>query len=978
MKLLLPKFFIAFFIGCLAGMSASDAQIPVPDTSIHPAAMDTTIAPSPLIQIPDSGTVRPANEKLNQFNSFLSDSLKKAPISKDTLPPANQAAASVTPDTTGTPYSLSNPQQYIVSGIRVTGSKYLDPSLVASVTGIYKGEKITLPGDALADAIHKLWDQRLFADIDILIDKIEGNKIFLNIKVTERPRLANFYFKGIKKTAATELRDKAGLIKGSVITGNTILSAIDKIKEYFVKKGYNNVAVKVTQNPSKELLNTADLIFHIDKGQKVKVDQIYITGNDNISDRTIKKKMKGTNERTRVSLYPAQDINVYGAEHHLSLHDYLKNWGFLSFTKTRRLLDPYVRFKFFSSSKFNKTKYEEDKDKVLSYYNSLGYRDAIINKDTVYSSPGGGVDVALKVTEGTKYYFGDITWKGNTQYPDSILAKILGIQTGDVYNLELLNKQLGVTPTQQGGDISTLYQDNGYLFYRITPVETAIHGDTIDYEMRMVEGPQADINEVPITGNTKTNEHVIRRELRTIPGNKYSKSDVMRSMRQLSQLGYFDPQKITPNIQPNIQDGTVDIGWDVVEKPSDKLELSAGWGGYYGLTGTIGMSFNNFSIGNIFHKDAWRPLPSGDGQTLSVRLQSNGKYYSSFNFSFTEPWLGGKKRNPFTITYYHNKFSSPSGYNGWIPIFNNDSYLKTTGISVAYGKQLKWPDDFFSLTFQGSFERFRLKNYHSDPIFSPSGLTTGVSNNIYLRVTLDRNSTDRPLFPTSGSHFQFYGQFTPPYSLFNQNKDYGHLTPQEKFRFIEYQKYKLLAEWYFPIGKPMGKDHKTFVLKASIKAGLIGRYNPKVPLSPFERFEVGGDGISNYIYYGKDIVSQRGYPVYYTTDPKVNPDNQNPPPGYQGFTMFNKYTLELRYPISLNPNSTIIALTFLEAANGYDGLKNFNPFRLRRSAGIGMRFHLPMFGLLGFDYGVGFDRLREGAGLKDATKFSFMLGYEPY
>lgn len=390
------------------------------------------------------------------------------------------------------------------------------------------------------------------------------------------------------------------------------------------------------------------------------------------------------------------------------------------------------------------------------------------------------------------------------------------------------------------------------------------------------------------------------------------------------------------------------------------------------------MSFNNFSIRNIFHKDAWRPLPSGDGQTLSVRLQSNGRYYSSFNFSFTEPWLGGKKRNPFSITYYHNKFSNPTGYKaGYIPIFSNDAYMKTTGVSVSYGKQLHWPDDFFSLSFQLSYERFKLKNYFSDPIFYKSGLSTGVSNNLYLRITLDRNSTDKPLFPTRGSHFYLYGQFTPPYSLFDGREDYDHMTPQQKFRFIEYQKYRMLAEWYFPLGRPQGKDQKTFVLKAAVKMGIIGRYNPLVPLSPFERFELGGDGISNYIYYGKDIISQRGYPVYYTSDPTVNPDNQNPPTGYQGFTIFNKYTLELQYPISLNPSSTIIALAFLEAGNGYDGIKNFNPFELRRDVGIGMRFHLPMFGLLGFDYGIGLDRLHKGGGLKNATKFSFMLGYEP-
>jgi outer membrane protein insertion porin family len=937
------KYFMFFGICCLLSIHPIRAQqVPVSgsdtDTTVHPAITDTT-APSSLKPAADTA-VNPASN-------------------------------------TSTPFSLENPHKYVIAGIKVSGSKYLDNSLVASVTGLYKGEDLTLPGDGLSDAIHKLWSQKLFSDVAILVDKIEGDSIYLDIKVTERPRLGNFYFAGVKKTAASELKDKAGLVRGTVITGNTTMSAVDKIKKYYRDKGFRNVSVRITESPTKDLLNTVDLTFHINRGEKVKVSQIFFAGNNHIPDRRLEKQMKGTKERSRISLYPSEDKNVYGQPHRMSLKDYINSFGFLSFTKTRTFLNPYLRIKFFTSAKFDNKKYEEDKTKVLNYYNTQGYRDATLEADTIYNSSEGGVDIALKVNEGKKYYFGNIDWKGNTQYPDSLLSRFLGIHKGDVYNIDLLDKRLGVTPTEEGGDISSLYSDNGYLFFHITPVETAIHGDTIDYEMRMVEGPQADINKVTITGNDKTNEHVVRRELRTVPGEKYSRAEIIRSMRQISQLGFFDPQKVTPDIQPNPQNGTVDIGWGVVEKPSDKLNLSAGWGGYYGITGTIGMSFNNFSTRNIFNKSAWRPLPSGDGQTLSIQLQSNGKYYSSYNISFTEPWLGGKKHNPFTISYYHNKFTNPT-YNGsYIPIFNDDSYLKTTGFSVSYGKQLNWPDDFFSLSFQASYERYKLKDYHSDPIFTPSGLTTGVSNNIYLRITLDRNSTDQPLFPTRGSHFTLYGQFTPPYSAFDPGKDYDNLTPQEKFRFIEYQKYRFTGEWFFPIGKPAGKDHKTFVLHLAAKMGIIGRYNPSVPLSPFERFELGGDGISNYIYYGKDIISQRGYPVYYTSDPKVNPDNENPPPGYQGFTIFNKYTLELRYPISLNPSSTIYALTFLDAANGYDGIKDFNPFRLRRDAGIGMRFFLPMFGLLGFDYGVGFDRLQQGSGLKNATKFSFMLGYEP-
>lgn len=903
----------------------------------------------------------------------------KRPVVADTVKPVT-ADTGMARDTSAVPYSMNNPQKYTIEGITVTGSKYLDNSLVAGVTGLYKGETITLPGDGLADAIRKLWDQKLFSNVSILIEKIEGNNIYLDIHVTERPQLGHFYFAGITKTAASDLKDKVGLIPGTVITGNTTLSAIDKINKYFRDKGYGNSSVKITEKPTPGLLNTVDLTFHIDRGEKIKVNQIFFAGNNHVTGRQLEKQMKGTKERTRLSLYRSDDKDVYGNQPSMSFQDYLKNWGFLSFSKTRAFLNPYIRLKFFTSAKFDNNKFQEDQTKLIDYYNTLGYRDATIDADTIYNSPEGGVDVALKISEGIKYYFGNITWQGNARYPDSILNRILGIQKGDVYNIDLLDKRLGVTPTEQGIDVNSLYQDNGYLFSRVTPVETAIHKDTIDFQIRIVEGPQAEVNRVTISGNDKTNAHVIRRELRTIPGEKYSRSDVMRSMRQISQLGFFDPQKVTPNFQPNPDKGTVDIGWNVVEKPSDKLNLSAGWGGYYGITGTVGITFNNFSTHNIFNKSAWRPLPSGDGQTLSVQFQSNGKFYNSYNFSFTEPWLGGKKHNPFTISFYHNKFTNPSYGANFLPIFNDTSYLKTTGISVSYGRQLKWPDDFFSLTFQLSYERFAFRNYNGaigQSLNLPPGLTTGVANNIYSLITLDRNSTDQPMFPTMGSHFSLSAQLTPPYSAFNPGRDYSKLTLQQQYRFIEYQKYKFLGDWYFPLGKPEGKDHKTFVLHFAAKMGIIGRYNPNVPLSPFERFQLGGDGISNYVYYGTDIVSQRGYPVYYTSDPKVNPDNVNPPPGYEGFTIFNKYTLELRYPISLNPSSTIYALGFIDAANGYLGIKDYDPFRLRRDAGIGMRFFLPMFGLLGFDYGIGFDRLQKGQGLKNATKFSFMLGYEP-
>jgi outer membrane protein insertion porin family len=466
---------------------------------------------------------------------------------------------------------------------------------------------------------------------------------------------------------------------------------------------------------------------------------------------------------------------------------------------------------------------------------------------------------------------------------------------------------------------------------------------------------------------------VIRRELRTLPGEKFSRADLIRSQRQIANLGYFNPEKIGINPVPNIQDGTVDIDYTVEEKANDQLELSAGWGGYIGLTGTLGVTFNNFSLRNIFRKETWDPLPSGDGQKLSVRVSSNGKAYRSYNFSFTEPWLGGKKQNQFSVNFY-NSYQNPSAYNEYIygTTTGTDTYFKVMGASISLGKQLKWPDDYFTLIYALNYQQYKLKNYDYFNI----GFSNGTSNNISFKLTLARSSVDQQIFPRSGSNFLVSGQFTPPYSLFNPDKDYTKESIADQFNFIEYQKYRFNAEWYVPLSKPKGTDNKTFVLKVAAKFGYISRYNTRTTLSPFGRFELGGDGLSNFAIYDRDIISQRGYPVYYTSNPKVNPENGQPV-GYEGFTIFNKYVMELRYPFSLNPSSTIFGLAFLEAANGYRDFNEYNPFRLRRSAGLGMRFYLPMFGLLGFDYGIGFDRLTPGNGIKDAAKFTFMLGFEP-
>ncbi len=867
--------------------------------------------------------------------------------------------------------NTKTPKEYTIAGIKISGTKYLDATLLTSISGISVGDKVIIPGgDQFSKAIMNLWKQKLFSNVQIYYTKLVGRDLFIEIHVQERPRLSKAIYRGAKKSETEELAKKAGLVTGRVITENMKMIAAENIEKYYSEKGFKGVTVDISSEPDKSLANSENLILTINKGKKVRINQLNFFGNESVSEGKLKKQMKGTREMSKFTLYPSRDSSVYGEVNRVSFKDYLKNWGFLSFSKTKEYLDPYFRFKLFSSAKFNEKKYLEDKEKILEYYNSLGHRDASIEADTQYYTKKGNLDIAIKVNEGRKYYFGNTAWRGNTKYPDSLLNMILGIKKGDVYNLETLNRKLGKQMSQEGGDISGLYQDDGYLFFHVDPIETAVYNDTIDHEIRIVEGPQATIKNVNIAGNEKTKEYVIRRELRTVPGEKFSRQELIRSNREIANLGYFNQEKIGIDPVPNQEDGTVDINYTVEEKSSDQLELSAGWGGGIGLTGTLGVSFNNFSIKNIFNKKSWDPLPTGDGQKLSLRVQSNGRAFRSYNFSFTEPWLGGKKRNSFTVSLYSTKYSN--SYNYLEQRYNNKSedtaYLKTLGVSVALGKQLKWPDDYFTLVYSLNLTQYKLRNY---PNLFP-GLSNETATNISLKLALSRASIDQPIFPRSGSTFTVSGQFTPPYSLFNKSI----ASSANPYRFPEFHKWRVNGEWYVPIGKPLGADKsRQFVLKAAAKFGFMGRYNSKMQYSPFERFQVGDAGLTNnFGLLGYDIIAHRGYPVYDNSNPKINPDQQQ---AAQFFTIFNKYTLELRFPFTTNPSSTIYGLTFFEAANGWYDYKDYNPFRLRRSAGVGMRFFLPMFGLLGFDYGIGFDRLRPGGTLKDASRFTFMLGFEP-
>ncbi len=868
------------------------------------------------------------------------------------------------------------PKPYTIGSIVVSGAKSFDPNLIISISGLAVGDKVTLPGsDVFSKAIEKLWKQSLVADVEIYITQLTNdNHINLEIAITERPRLLDFKFVGIRKGEKEDLEGKVGLLKDRVLSENMKLNAIEAIRKFYDDKGYRNATVNVVEEKVPGVANAVSLTFFIKKNSKVRVNSINFTGNEKYSDLKLKKQMKGTKEMTRVTLFPEKVISPYGdSSKSMSFSEYMKATGYLSPTTTRDFMDPYVRFKLFSGSKFNIKKYREDKEKVLSFYNAEGFRDAEILADTVFysnDSARGNLNIDIKVHEGKKYYFGNISWTGNTKYSDSLLNVILGIHKGDTYNLDLLNKRLGKQLSMEGGDVGSLYQDDGYLFFHVDPVETAVYNDTIDYEMRMTEGPQATYGKITVSGNDKTKDYVILREMRTIPGEKFSRSDVIRTQRELSQLGFLNPETINPQIVPNSDNGTVDINWQVEEKSADQLELSAGFGGGIGLTGTLGVTFNNFSIKNILKKSTWDPLPTGDGQKLSARVQSNGRAYRSYSFSFTEPWLGGKKRNSFSVSYYNTKYANTyDAFGAYCKSCGDTSYVKTIGFGISLGKQLKKPDDFFNLIYSLNLQQYKLKNY---AVSGFKGLKNVNSTNVSLKITLLRNSAGpNPIFPTSGSTLMASGQFTLPYSYLGiTNANFS------QYELPEFHKWRVNAEWYMPIGRGRGEDkNKQFILKAAAKFGFIGKYNQKLDVSPFERFQLGDAGLSNtQALLGYDIIAQRGYPIYSSSNPKVNPEGITPS---EYFTIFNKYTVELRYPFSLAASSTIYGLAFFEAANGWYSFKDYNPFRLRRAAGLGARFYLPMFGLLGFDYGIGFDRYNQSTGLKGAAKFTFMLGQEP-
>jgi outer membrane protein insertion porin family len=821
-----------------------------------------------------------------------------------------------TRDTIMPAVSYDQPKEYEIGGIRVTGTQYADPNTLIAIAGFKVGEKIRIPGTRFTKSVQALWSLRLFTDVQVLRERTQGNVVFLEIAVKELARYSRHSYTGVKKNKHEDLNGILNkfLQKGAILTDNIKASLVYGMENYFIEKGYLDAKVTIKSFPDERATNAMRLEFVVNQGKRVKIKEISFVGNTHVKSKVLRKKMKETATKSRI----------------------------------------------FKKSKLVRTKYEEDKQKIEAYYNTIGYRDARILKDSLWRNKRGDLMISIKLNEGKQYFFRNIAWKGNTIYETKYLNQVLGIKKGDIFNQELLDTRLSFS--QDGRDISSLYLDNGYLFFRVEPVETAIENDSIDLELRMYEGPQATIDRVVIKGNDRTHEHVIRRELFTRPGDKFSRSDIIRSQREIVNLGYFNAEALGINTPVNPDRGTVDVEYTVEEKPSDQLELSAGYQpatsfSRGGVIGTLGVTFNNFSIRNLNNRSAWNPLPQGDGQRFSIRGQTSGSAFQSYNASFTEPWLGGKKPNSLTIAGFYNKYSSYASV--ITPAAQSLNIIQGT---IGFGTRLKWPDDNFIFRSDLSFQTLKLNNWTGFRADDGTPVTQGIYHNFNLGLTLARNSINDPIFPKTGSLLSMKVMMTPPYSLFK--KVDLSAPPTDLFRWVEYMKWRIDAEWYTTL---VGK----LVLKSSAKIGLLTRYNSKVPLTPFERFDLGGDGLNNQNFglNGRTIVSLRGY---------EQTDIMSKFPGGAG--VFSKYTMELRYPISLNPQSTIFVTSFIQGGNAWLNVKDYNPFDIKRSAGMGLRVFLPMFGTLGFDYGFGFDKptlINNGAKWTQFGKFSIVLGFEP-
>jgi outer membrane protein insertion porin family len=812
------------------------------------------------------------------------------------------------------PIDYTQPKDYVLADISIKGIKFLSKSTITDISALKINQIISIPGNDISIAINKLWKQNLFSDIKIEYDKVINDSIYLNIILKEYPRLSKFKFKGdISKSNITTLKEDLKLMRGKVLTQNLIKNSINKIRKFYIDKGFFNVSVKHIVAKDSASANASILIFDINKYDKVKIKDIIIYGRKEI----INNNKSFFNNRDTVYAVSSKRLKKSMKE-----------------TKVKN------KWRFFKVSKFIKSNYENDKNNIIEEYNNRGYRDAKIINDTTYLNKDNTITIEITLEEGEPYLFGDVSFVGNTRFTNEELSSQLGIDKGDVFNQSILDSRL--FGSQEGTDISSLYLDDGYLFFNATPVEIATNNNTIDIEVRLYEGEQARLNKISVKGNTKTQDHVIMRELRTRPGDLFKRSDIMRSQRELAQMQYFDPEAFDVKIDPNPSRNEVDVTYIVSEKSSDQIQLQGGWGGGR-VVGSLGLTFNNFSSRNIFNGSKWRPLPSGDGQRLSLTARSNGAYYQNYMMSFTEPWLGGKK--PTSLSVSLSKSISSNGLNG-----DERQEIQVSGLSLGIGKRLKNPDDYFTLYNGLNFIQYKLSN--SQSFFS---FRNGESNNVNYQLNLGRNSVDQLNFPRQGSNFLMSIKLSPPYSMFDNVDDYSSLTDQEKYKWVEYYKWKFKATWFSPFTEKL-------ILATKTEFGFLGGYNDQLGISPFERFYVGGDGLSGmgYMNDGRELVALRGY-----SNNSLSPQT--------GATIYNKYTAEIRYALSLNPTSTMYALAFLEAGNAWEDFDNFNPFGVKRSVGIGVKIMLPMIGMMGLDYGWGLDEI---VGNPDANggQFHFSIG----
>ena len=829
----------------------------------------------------------------------------------------------------------NNPKKYIVGGARVEGTNYFSSEQILQISGLQEGMEVTVPSDELSSIVSRLWLQRYFEDVSVAIDSITPSRdtAYFKISIIERPRVSRWTFSGVKSGEEKELLERLNLRRGGEFSDYVAKTATDIIKRYYKEKGFYNVEVDVNTKRDSVIRSAIRVQFAVNRGEKVKIKTITFNGADHVKESKLVRSMK----KTRDSRF----------------------------------------MNFFSSKKFNESEYDNDKRAMISVFNEAGYRDARIVKDTMYYVEPNRLQIDFEIDEGKQYYFRDITWTGNSVYTSEALNSVLKINKGDIYDVVTMEKRVFGGGKESELDVSKLYRDNGFLFFNIQPVELNIEGDSVDVEMRIVEGKPATLNNIVINGNDLTNERVIRRQVFTRPGYLFSQSDFERSIREIASMGQFDPESIADpstgwSLIPNPFDNTVDIVYNVTEKPSSQLELSGGWGGNT-FVATVGVSFNNFSTRRFFDKSAWRPVPLGDAQNLAIRFQTNGTYYTSLSASFSEPWLFGKKPTSLSMSLYYTRQTMSNLY---FNILNNDQYMEVYGFAAGLGNRLKWPDNFFVLYNQLSWQTYKLQDWPYNFLFN-----TGISHNLSYTLSLTRNSTDQQIYPRSGSDFSFALQLTPPYSLLRKT-DHGILdaegkptrvsdwrdinynlqTSQDRYRWIEYHK------WTFK-GAVYAKLVGDLVLMARAQFGYLGYYNRNWGYSPFEGFRVGGDGMSGYDTYGSEIVSLRGYENYSLTP---TADSDYTTGNYYAGNVYDKFTVELRYPVILQPQSTIYALLFLEGGNAWADIRKFNPFQIRRSAGVGVRVFLPMIGLLGVDWGYGFDN-HDGNG---GSQFHFVIGQQ--